>query len=78
MILFRQLRTALTAAAVVGALSATSAAAAPLSLFPFERPQAPQASAYAPVETEEPAATVRRASSARSSTTRPTRRPARS
>ena len=47
------LRTALTAAAVVAALSATSAAAAPLSLFPFERPQAPQVSAYAPVETED-------------------------
>ena len=49
------LRTALTAAAVVAALSATSAAAAPLSLFPFERPQAPQVSAYAPVETEDAA-----------------------
>src|SRR4051812_19913540 len=49
------LRTALTAAAVVAALSASSAAAAPLSLFPFERPQAPQVSAYAPVETEDAA-----------------------
>jgi lipoprotein-anchoring transpeptidase ErfK/SrfK len=46
------LRTTFAAAALVGALS-TAAAAAPLSLFPFERPQAPQVSAYAPVETEE-------------------------
>jgi lipoprotein-anchoring transpeptidase ErfK/SrfK len=55
MILFRQLRTAFTAAAIFGAMS-SSAAAAPLQLFPFERPQAPQATAYAPVEDEAPAA----------------------
>jgi len=41
------------AAALLGALSATSAAAAPPSLFPFERSLPPQVSAYAPVETEE-------------------------
>jgi lipoprotein-anchoring transpeptidase ErfK/SrfK len=46
-------RTIATLAAVAGVIAATSAAAAPLSLFPFERPQAPQATAYAPVETEE-------------------------
>jgi len=33
----------------------SSTAAAPLQLFPFDRPQAPQATAYAPVEIEEPA-----------------------
>jgi lipoprotein-anchoring transpeptidase ErfK/SrfK len=46
------------AAAVVAALCTTSAAAAPLSLFPFEQSQpyeAPQATAYAPVETEQQA-----------------------
>jgi lipoprotein-anchoring transpeptidase ErfK/SrfK len=54
------LRTALPAAAFAAAIS-TSAAAAPLSLFPFEQPQAPrpyqapQATAYAPIETEETA-----------------------
>jgi lipoprotein-anchoring transpeptidase ErfK/SrfK len=41
------------AAALLGALSATTAAAAPPSLFPFERSLPPQVSAYAPVETEE-------------------------
>jgi lipoprotein-anchoring transpeptidase ErfK/SrfK len=47
------LRSILTAAAVVAAVS-TSAAAAPLALFPFEQPQvqSPQATAYAPVEVE--------------------------
>ena len=50
------LRSILTAAAFVTAIS-MSAAAAPLALFPFEQPQyqPPQATAYAPVETEEPA-----------------------
>ena len=52
----RQFRVAFTAAIFAGALLATSAAAAPLSLFPFEQPPAPQATAYAPVETEAPAA----------------------
>ena len=51
----RDFRTVLTAAALASALFAASAAAAPLSLYPFERPQAPQAAAYAPVETEEAA-----------------------
>ena len=55
MILFSQLRTVFTAAAIFGAMS-SSTAAAPLQLFPFERPQAPQATAYAPVEDEVPAA----------------------
>ena len=49
-------RTVLAAAAFVGTLS-TSAAAAPLGFFPFgqpyQEPQAPQAAAYAPVETED-------------------------
>ena len=49
----RDFRTVLTAAALASALCAASAAAAPLSLYPFERPQAPQAAAYAPVETDE-------------------------
>src|SRR5689334_9333244 len=44
------LRTALAAAAFTAV--STAATAAPLSLFPFEPPQAPQATAYAPVETE--------------------------
>jgi lipoprotein-anchoring transpeptidase ErfK/SrfK len=48
------IRTALAAAAVAATVS-TSAAASPLSLFPFEQPQAPQAAAYAPVETDETA-----------------------
>jgi lipoprotein-anchoring transpeptidase ErfK/SrfK len=49
------LRAILTAAAFATAVS-TSAAAAPLSLFPFEpQPQAPQATAYAPVETDDAA-----------------------
>jgi lipoprotein-anchoring transpeptidase ErfK/SrfK len=52
------LRTAFTAAALA-ALS-TSAAASPLQLFPFERPQAPQVTAYAPVESEPQAATPQR------------------
>jgi len=49
------LRTALTAAAFLGAFCVNSAAANPLSLFPFERQQqpAPQVSAYAPIETED-------------------------
>jgi lipoprotein-anchoring transpeptidase ErfK/SrfK len=51
----RHFRTAFAAAALATALCATSAAAAPLSLFPFERQQAPQPTAYAPVETEEAA-----------------------
>jgi lipoprotein-anchoring transpeptidase ErfK/SrfK len=51
MIRFNNLRTALSIAAVAGTIS-TSVAAAPLSLFPFEQPQPPQATAYAPVETE--------------------------
>ena len=47
------LRSILTAAAFATAVS-TSAAAAPLALFPFEPPQyqPPQATAYAPVEVE--------------------------
>jgi lipoprotein-anchoring transpeptidase ErfK/SrfK len=51
--MIRPLRTALTLAALACAFGASSAAASPLSLFPFERQQAPQVSAYAPVETEE-------------------------
>jgi lipoprotein-anchoring transpeptidase ErfK/SrfK len=50
-----QFRTSLAVAALAGAISATPAAASPLSLFPFERPQQPHATAYAPVETEEAA-----------------------
>src|SRR5262249_40410516 len=46
-VMIHSLRTTV-AAALLGALSATSAAAAPPSLFPFERPLPPQASAYAP------------------------------
>jgi lipoprotein-anchoring transpeptidase ErfK/SrfK len=46
------LRSILAAAAFAGIIS-TSAAAAPLMLFPFQQPQAPQAASYAPVETEE-------------------------
>jgi len=47
-------RTIATLAAIVaGVFAATSAAAAPLSLFPFEQRQAPQVSAYAPVESEQ-------------------------
>ena len=50
----RHIRAVLITAALASALCATSAAAAaPLSLFPFERPQAPQVTAYAPVETEQ-------------------------
>ena len=54
------LRSILTAAAFAAAVS-TSAAASPLSLFPFEQPQAQpaqaatQATAYAPVEDEQEA-----------------------
>ena len=48
----RHFRT-VAAAAFAAALLATPVAASPLSLFPFERPQAPQANSYAPVETEE-------------------------
>lgn len=48
---FSQFRVTLAAATIAGALS-SSAAAAPLQLSPFERPQAPQATAYAPVESE--------------------------
>jgi lipoprotein-anchoring transpeptidase ErfK/SrfK len=52
------LRSILAAAAIAGAVS-TTAAAAPLSLFPFGQPYepqpAPQAAAYAPVETEDTA-----------------------
>jgi len=50
------LRSILTAAAFVIAVS-TSAAAAPLALFPFEQPQyqPPRATAYAPVEVEQEA-----------------------
>ena len=48
------LRLSLAAAAIAGVMS-TSAAAAPLSLLPFERPQAPQATAYAPIENEDTA-----------------------
>jgi lipoprotein-anchoring transpeptidase ErfK/SrfK len=49
------LRSTLAAAIVAGAMS-TSAAAAPLAFFPFEpQQQAPQATAYAPVETEDTA-----------------------
>jgi lipoprotein-anchoring transpeptidase ErfK/SrfK len=51
MVQFHRLRVAL-AAALVGALS-SSVTAAPLQLFAFERPQAPQAMAYAPTEIEE-------------------------
>ncbi len=50
------IRLSLAAAAFAGAIS-TSAAAAPLALYPFQQPpqqqQAPQATAYAPVEVEE-------------------------
>jgi lipoprotein-anchoring transpeptidase ErfK/SrfK len=49
-----RLRVAFTAVAIVGAISVSApAAASPLSLFPFERPQPLPATAYAPVETEE-------------------------
>ena len=50
------LRSILTAAAFVTAVS-TSAAAGPLALFPFEQPQyqPPRATAYAPVEVEQEA-----------------------
>ena len=50
------LRSIFAAAVFAGAMS-TSAAAAPLSLFPFGQPQepAPQAAAYAPAETEDTA-----------------------
>ena len=55
----RHFRTAFAAAVFAGALFATTATAAPLSLFPFGQPyeqqpayQASQATAYAPVETE--------------------------
>jgi lipoprotein-anchoring transpeptidase ErfK/SrfK len=51
--MIRHIRTALAIAAVAGLLCASSAAAAPLSLFPFERPQASPITAYAPVEAEE-------------------------
>ena len=55
------LRTGFAIAAVIGAIGTTTAAtAAPLSIFPFEQPQAPRATAYAPVETETPAATPSR------------------
>ena len=54
-----KLRFALAIAA--GALVSTSAAANPLSLFPFGQPQpAPQVMAYAPVETEDTAETPAR------------------
>jgi lipoprotein-anchoring transpeptidase ErfK/SrfK len=52
------LRTAFTAAALA-ALS-TSGAASPLQLFPFERPQAPQVTAYAPVESAPQSTTPQR------------------
>jgi lipoprotein-anchoring transpeptidase ErfK/SrfK len=49
------LRTCLTAAAFAGVVT-TSAAAAPLMLFPFGQPyQEPQATAYAPAEAEDAA-----------------------
>src|SRR5215218_1985616 len=56
----RHFCTAFAAAAFSGALFATTATAAPLSLVPFGQPygqayQAPQAMAYAPVETEDAA-----------------------
>jgi len=51
----------LAIAAAAGALISSSAAANPLALFPFAQPQpAPQAMAYAPVETEETAETPAR------------------
>jgi lipoprotein-anchoring transpeptidase ErfK/SrfK len=44
-------------AAIVGAvLLSTAATAAPLSLFPFAEPAAPQVMSYAPVQSEPPAA----------------------
>jgi lipoprotein-anchoring transpeptidase ErfK/SrfK len=49
-----QFRAILAAAAFAGVFS-TSAAAAPLSLFPFGQPEAPQATSYAPVEVEQEA-----------------------
>ncbi len=49
-----QFRAILAAAAFAGVVS-TSAAAAPLSLFPFGQPEAPQATSYAPVEVEQEA-----------------------
>jgi lipoprotein-anchoring transpeptidase ErfK/SrfK len=51
----RRFRIAVTSAVFAAAVGVGSAAAAPLSLFPFERPQPPQATAYAPVETDEAA-----------------------
>jgi lipoprotein-anchoring transpeptidase ErfK/SrfK len=51
--MLNRFRTAIALAALIGALCASSAAAAPLSLFPFDRPQPPQANAYTPTETEE-------------------------
>ena len=56
--LLTAVRTTLSAAALAAAVS-TSALAGPLPLFPFEQPgpyHAPRAAAYAPVETETPAA----------------------
>jgi lipoprotein-anchoring transpeptidase ErfK/SrfK len=52
--MFSHLRTTFTAAAVIGAISATSAAASPFQLFPVDRAPQPQVTAYAPVETEAP------------------------
>jgi len=49
-----QIRTIIAAAALAGAIS-TSGAAAPLSLFPSDHREAPQATAYAPVEVEQEA-----------------------
>jgi lipoprotein-anchoring transpeptidase ErfK/SrfK len=56
----RHFRTAFAAAVFTGALFATTATAAPLSLFQFGQPyepptayQTPRAAAYAPVETED-------------------------
>jgi lipoprotein-anchoring transpeptidase ErfK/SrfK len=50
-----QIRSIFAAAVFAGAIS-TSAAAAPLSLFPSDNRAAPQATAYAPVEFEQDAA----------------------
>jgi lipoprotein-anchoring transpeptidase ErfK/SrfK len=58
--LLTAVRTTLSAAALAAAV-ATSASAGPLPLFPFEQPEpyhAPRFTAYAPVETETPAATT--------------------
>jgi lipoprotein-anchoring transpeptidase ErfK/SrfK len=55
-----KLRSTIALAALAGAFFTTNAAANPLSLFSFTQPQAPQATAYAPIETEQTAETQAR------------------